>query len=118
MVKDVAYRYGALPQFDLNITDSVDGDKCASTYLRLTHEELEIVLRDEDLPYYISGDGVKETVVNGDGMMCNAGHNSLCITPEGNVQPCCAFPLKLGNICDKSLACILNESIQLAWWKN
>ena len=26
-------------------------------------------------------------------------------------------PLKLGNICDKSLACILNESIQLAWWK-
>lgn len=116
-VKDVAYRYGALPQFDLNITDSVDGDKCASTFLRLTHEELEIVLRDEDLPYYISGDGVKETVVNGNGMMCNAGHNSLCITPEGNVQPCCAFPLKLGNICDKSLACILNESIQLAWWK-
>ena len=47
--QDTAYLYGALPQFDLNITDSVDGDKCASILLRLGHEEIEIVLRDKDL---------------------------------------------------------------------
>jgi len=116
-VKQVAYRYGALPQFDLNITDSVEGDKCASTYLRLTHEEMEIVLRDKDLPYYISGDGVKTLSMDNQDIMCNAGFNSLCITPEGNVQPCCAFPLKLGNIRESKLSDIINYSPVLVWWK-
>lgn len=116
-VKDVALRYGALPQFDVNITDSVEGDKCASTYLRLGKEELEIILRDKDLPYYINGDGVKHTVHNGNDLMCNAGINSLCITPEGNVQPCCTFPLKVGNIRSTRLSNILKDSDQLNWWK-
>ena len=116
-VKDVADRYGALPQFDLNITDSVDGDKSASTYLRLGHEELEVVLRDKDLPYYISGNGVKQTERHDDELMCYAGFNSLCITPEGNVQPCCAFPLKLGNVRNTSLPEILNGNKTLDWWR-
>ena len=116
-VKDVADRYGALPQFDLNITDSVDGDKSASTYLRLGHEELEVVLRDKDLPYYISGNGVKQTERHDFELMCNAGFNSLCITPEGNVQPCCAFPLKLGNVRNTSLPEILNGNKTLDWWR-
>ena len=116
-VKQVAYKYGALPQFDLNITDSVDGDKCATTHLRLNEKELEIVLRDKDLFYYISGEGVKDVVRNEDEKMCSAGFNSLCITPEGNVQPCCAFPLKLGNCCESSISDILRNSSLLKWWK-
>ncbi len=116
-VKRVAYKYGALPQFDLNITDSVDGDKCASNFLRLEHEELEIVLRDKDLPYYISVGGITSNAVDTNGLMCNAGHNSLCITPEGNVQPCCAFPLKLGNISNSSILEVLRDNPLLTWWK-
>lgn len=116
-VKRVAYKYGALPQFDLNITDSVDGDKCASTFLRLEHEELEIVLRDKDLPYYVSGDVIKTNAVDSNGLMCNAGHNTLCITPEGNVQPCCAFPMKLGNISNSSILEVLRDNPLLTWWK-
>lgn len=116
-VKQVAYKYGALPQFDLNITDSVDGDKCATTHLRLNEKELEIVLRDKDLFYYISGEGVKGLVRNEDEIMCSAGHNSICITPEGNVQPCCAFPLKLGNCRESSISDILKDNSILIWWK-
>lgn len=117
-VKDVAYKYGALPQFDLNITDSVDGDRCASTFLRLGHEEMELVLRDRDLPYYI-GEGTTTTdVVKTDELMCSAGISTLCITPEGNIQPCCAFPMKIGNVRDGSLEEIITHSKTLAWWKN
>ena len=119
-VKDVAYTYGALPQFELNITDSVEGDTCASSKLRLTHEMMEIVLRDKDLPYYIGlGIDVSEisSPVDKKGKMCNAGFSSLCITPEGNIQPCCAFPMMLGNIRNTSIMTLLNNNKVLDWWK-
>ena len=115
-VKDVAYKYGCLPQFDLNITDSVEGDKCASTLLRLGHDELEIVLRDKDLIYYIGEDSTDAVIRNNNDFMCNAGINTFCITPEGNVQPCCAFPLKLGNVKDKNFSEIISDNKILKWW--
>ena len=119
-VKEVAYEYGALPQFDINITDSVEGDKCASANLRLTHEMLEIVLRDKDLPYYI-GKGLDKTdiqsTLNQHGKMCNAGFTTLCITPEGNIQPCCAFPMMLGNLKNSSIEKELIDNAVLNWWK-
>lgn len=37
-IKEIARKYGIVPQFDLNITDALDGDRCASHYLRLTSE--------------------------------------------------------------------------------
>lgn len=119
-VKNVAYTFGALPQFDLNITDSVEGDTCASKNLRLTHEMMEIVLRDKDLPYYIGkGKDISEfkSPVDKKGKMCNAGFSSICITPEGNIQPCCAFPMKLGNIRDSSIKKELENNTVLEWWK-
>lgn len=119
-VKEVAYTYGALPQFDINITDSVEGDTCASHKLRLTHNMMEIVLRDRDLPYYIgNGMDVSEisTLVDIKDKMCNAGFSSICITPEGNIQPCCAFPMMLGNIRNSSIMKLLNNSTVLDWWK-
>ena len=49
--------------------------------------------------------------------MCNAGLNTFCITPEGNVQPCCAFPLKLGNIKEERISSIIRQSELLKWWQ-
>jgi len=115
-VKEVAQRYGALPQFDLNITDSVEGDHCASQNLRLRHEELEIVLRDPELAYYIGEGEIKPPKLDPNGQMCNAGINTLCITPEGNVQPCCAFPMKLGNVREQSISLLLESSKPRSWW--
>lgn len=119
-VKDVAYKYGALPQFDINITDSVEGDKCASSHLRIDHEMMEIVLRDKDLPYYIGkGKDIHEikSPIDKNGKMCNAGITSLCITPEGNIQPCCAFPMKLGNVKDSMIKKELRDNKLLEWWR-
>lgn len=119
-VKDIAIKYGIVPQFDLNVTDAVDGDKCVSHYLRLNPEMMEVVLRDKDLPYYIDGSGVidktKLTHTLSD-VVCGAGINTFCITPEGFLQPCCAFPLKLGNVKYNSISNILSNSDKLSWWR-
>lgn len=117
-VKDVARKYGALPQFDINITDSVEGDKCASTYLRLNHEAMEIVLRDKDLVYYVGKGELPQSVLDMNGKMCNAGIESICITPEGNLQPCCAFPMKVGNVREGNVCEVIASSKILAWWRS
>ena len=99
---------------------SVEGDTCASTKLRLTHEMMEIVLRDKDLPYYI-GKGLDEENIQSPtdpkGKMCNAGFTSICFTPEGNIQPCCAFPMLLGNIKHSSIKKEISNNKVLNWWK-
>lgn len=53
MVTDIARKYGAVPQYEICISDSLDGDKCASNYLLLPPEQLEVVLRDDNVPLYV-----------------------------------------------------------------
>lgn len=118
MVADIAKKYGVIPQFEVSLTDSVDGDKCVSKYLRLTPEQLEIVLRDENIPLYVGreapnyGGQLRQMNQNA----CGAGEHSLCITPEGNVIPCCAFHTLFGNIKNESINTILLHSKERTYW--
>ena len=120
MIADIAKQYGAVPQYELNITDSIEGDTCASKYLRLTTEQLEIVLRDSNVPIYVGEEapnfGGQKKDMNEN--PCGAGENALCITPEGNVIPCCAFHLHFGNVRDNKIGDIINESKERANWLN
>jgi len=118
MVADIASKYGAVPQFEISLTDSIDGDKCVSKYLRMTPEQLEIVLRDNNIPLYVGKEapnfgGQKKMMSENP---CGAGDNSLCITPEGNVIPCCAFHALFGNVKKQSISEIL-ECKELAYWR-
>ena len=119
MVADIAKKYGAVPQFEISLTDSIEGDKCVSKYLRMTKEQLEIVLRDDNVPLYVG----KEAPNFGgqpkpmDQNPCGAGDNSLCVTPEGNVIPCCAFHTLFGNLKNQSISDILNNSKELTYWR-
>lgn len=120
MVADIAKEYGAVPQFEINLTDSIEGDRCASKYLRMTPEQLEIVLRDDNITLYVG----KEAPNYGgqpkpmDDNPCGAGNNSFCITPEGNLIPCCAFHTLFGNLKKKSVSEIVGESKELAYWRS
>ena len=48
---------------------------------------------------------------------CQAGTTGLSITPNGNVQPCIAFPLILGNLHKDSLQSILYGQKLKEWHK-
>lgn len=118
-VADLCKQYGARPQFEVNVTDSVEGDTCVSKYLRLTPELLEIVLRDNNIKLYVGpeapnfGGQAKLMDYNG----CGSADNTFCITPEGNMIPCCAFHLSFGNLKKNSVEEIL-QSEELARWRN
>lgn len=117
LVADIARQYGAIPQFEVSVTDSVEGDKCVSHYLRLTPEQLDIVLHDDNVPLYVGKEapnygGQKKLL---DDTLCGGGDNSICVTPEGNIIPCCAFHTKFGNIREQSVAEIL-QSKERKWW--
>ena len=85
----------------------------------MTKEQLEIVLRDENVPLYVG----KEAPNYGgqtklmDQNPCGAGDNSFCITPEGNLIPCCAFHTLFGNLKYNSFSSILNNSKELSYWR-
>ena len=119
MVADIAKQYGAVPQFEISLTDSIEGDKCVSKYLRMTPEQLEIVLRDDNVALYVGeeapnyGGQLKQMNQN----PCGAGDNSFCITPEGNLIPCCSFHTLFGNIKKQCVLKIIKESKELAYWR-
>lgn len=119
-VADIAKKYGAAIQYEIGVTDSVDGDKCVSNYLRLTPEQYEIVLRDDNIPLYVGKEapnfGGEKKDENNNG--CGAGYNSFCITPEGNMIPCCSFHASFGNLKEVSVQYLLSNSKELDWWRS
>lgn len=117
-VKDVAKKYNLIPEFELNITDSLDGDICASKYLRLPQKLMEIVFRDKDLAYYIGTEGLGKRILNPNDIICGAGVHSFCLTPEGYLEPCCSFPMFFGNVNNESISTILTNSKEYNWWKS
>lgn len=118
MIADIARQYGAGPQFEISLTDSIEGDKCVSKYLRMTKEQLEIVLRDDNVSLYVGEEAPNyggQTKLM-DGNPCGAGENSLCITPEGNVIPCCAFHALFGNLKEHDVLDIIHHSEERKYW--
>ena len=119
MVADLAKSYGAAPQYEININDSIEGDLC-SRQLRLTEEQLQIVLRDKNIAYHVDSDTPTydgndvSLVVNG----CSAAATTFSITPDGNLQPCCAFPLSLGNLKHHTVQQILTNNPLLNEWRS
>lgn len=118
-VIDIANKYGASVQYELNVTDSIDGDKCVSKFLRLTPEMLDVVLQDDNTPMYVGkeapnfGGQSRDMHENG----CGAGINTFCITPDGELIPCCAFHLSFGNLRHSSVGEILNKNDLLQNWQ-
>ena len=108
-VFDFALSVNGMPQFDVNITSSVDGDCFASEKLRLSEEQLLEVLKDPRIPLSIEN-SVGAIERQPDMMFCGAGESSFNLQPDGTVSPCCAFPMDCGNVKERGL-----EEI---WWNS
>ena len=104
-----AMEVNGMPEFDVNITSSVDGDCFAPQRLRLTEAQLKEVLLDPRIPLSVEND-VGAIERRPDMLFCGAGESSFNIQPDGAVTPCCAFPLDCGNVKERKLEEIWKES--------
>ena len=115
---DLAKQYGAQPQFEINITESNDGDLCAKQ-LRLTEEQLQVVLRDNNLPLYVGKEAPNYGGQKRDLNLCScgAGRTVFCMSPNGDFKSCPAFTMVYGNIMEQPLLDILTNSKPLKEWR-
>lgn len=118
MVADIAKEYGAVPQYEINITESNEGDICAKQ-LRLTEEQLQVVLRDNNLALYVGKEapnygGQKRDITL---CSCGAGGTGFCMTPNGNLRACNTFTLDYGNLQKQSIEDILINSEKRKEWQ-
>lgn len=118
-VKTLAMQNGALPQFDINLTDAMDGDLSVGLYLQIKGKKLEVLLRDPDIPLYVGAEAPEygKKQINASGNFCGAGYNTLNITPEGDIIACNSFALEFGNIRESTIESALKTSETLSWWK-
>ena len=116
-VKELANKYGAVLQIEMNLCNGVDGDTSITNHLRLPVEALEVLLRDADIPMYVGADrlnyGRGEKPL--DAHPCRGGIESFNITPDGLVTPCCTFPMTLGDLRKESLSEMLHNEPLLKW---
>lgn len=115
LVKDIAKQYGAIPQFDVRVINSLEGDNCAGSYLRLPKDIMELVLRDNSTSQYV---GEEKPSYGRKALPKKPICKSYCITPEGNIQVCCAFPCSMGDLKKNTFSDILLNSKELSWWHN
>lgn len=118
MVADIADAYGAVPQFEINITESNDGDICAKQ-LRLTEEQLQVVLRDNNLALYVGKEAPNFGGPKLDLSMCScgAGKTGFCMSPNSDLRACPAFTQVYGNLQTQSVEEILTCSSVLNEWR-
>ena len=119
MVADIAKEFGAVPQFEINISESNEGDICAKQ-LRLTEEQLRIVLRDNNLALYVGKEAPNYGGQKRDMSLCScgAGKTGFCMSPNGDLRACPSFTQVYGNLQTQSVEKILTESSALDEWRN
>lgn len=117
-VYEVADKYSALAQIEVNVTDSVEGNKYVSENLRLSEEQYNIVLQDSRIPLYVGKEGTMRTIIprGSNANLCKAGKNTFNITPDGKLIPCCRLHLEIGDLKVYPLADILAQSSVLNDW--
>jgi radical SAM protein with 4Fe4S-binding SPASM domain len=119
-VVELAKEYGAIPQIDITLTDSVDGDTSIGEQLQVDGELLEIILRDPNIPLYVGPEAPNYGRQERDRTQafCGAGTSLMNITPEGDVTPCNSFPTQFGNLKNQTFQEIWNKSKELEKWQS
>lgn len=113
-VYDFAISHNAVPEFEVNITSSIDGDEYAVNNLRLTEEDFRTVLADPMIPLSTEGSRAERIMDRSPEMQfCGAGVDSFNIKPDGTISPCIAFGMGCSNVKNAPLAIIWKESKEL-----
>jgi MoaA/NifB/PqqE/SkfB family radical SAM enzyme len=115
----LAQKFGAIPQLEISLIESLDGDFSVVNNLQVSGEALEIILRDQNIPLYVGSEAKDygQVMRTSEQSFCGAGINTMNITPEGFVSPCLSFPTQLGNLQESSFKEIWSSSKELRNWQ-
>ena len=118
-VSELAKSFGAIPQYDVSLTDSVDGDISITESLQVQGELLEVILRDPNISLYVGEEAPNYGRIerNKSNAFCGAGTSMMNITPEGDITPCNSFPTQFGNLKDRSFKNVWENSDNLHAWQ-
>lgn len=116
-VYDFAQEINAVVQVDLNVSNSVDGDKCVEYYLRPSETDFMTLLRDPRTPLFVDLDNIPhlDTEKCNNIRTCMAGINTFCVSPYGDLMPCCAFHYSFGNLQMDSFSSIIHSRPYIYW---
>ena len=119
LVKQLAIEYGAVCQIEANLCMGVDGDISMINHLRLSREELEVLLRDKDISLYVGLELPNEgkVIKAAEAYPCGGGYLFYTIMPTGELIVCTSLHYVLGDTTKQSLASILNGEA-LKKWRN
>lgn len=114
----LAEQFNALPQIETNIRNTVDGNQFASNNLRLSDKQYFELFSDKNIPQSIDDCSLGKIAERDYSCnACKAGINSCTLTPEGNIIPCPAFHMILGNVREKHIKEIFTGD-KLNWWRS
>jgi len=109
-IHSFATSLGALHFFDMRITPCDDGDISPLTH-RLNFEDISAVYkRIKRMRSSLMENDIKRKAVIEKDIVCNAGRNGFCISPDGGINPCVQIREKIGNALNDDLTYIWETS--------
>jgi len=98
-------------QFDMDILPKINGDKDILKY-QINENEVNRILRNPRISINESfiPDEIRRSKKT---VFCSAAHNSCAVTAYGDVLPCIAFPINLGNVKEQAFSDIWRSSGKL-----
>lgn len=113
-LKKTGENLSCLVLFDFGVVDSIEGDICATHHLRLTPEELELVLMDPDIePKTDNFDMSANPAPASKGVPCLAGRGTFCVMPNGKLIPCVSMHMILGDLKQQDFHSIITNNSKL-----
>jgi MoaA/NifB/PqqE/SkfB family radical SAM enzyme len=103
-IKQIGLETGSAVMFDTYISASNDGKLGPTTLNPEFHQVIELALTPGSA-YYV---GTKETnfgkkQLKFDETVCGAGISTIAMTPDGDISPCVALPIVVGDVLSKSV---------------
>ena len=113
-LKSIANQLSCPLAIDYGVVSSMDGDICATKYLRLTPEEMELVMMDPDIEFQNENFEMPSNPAPAkQGVPCLAGKGTFCVMPNGKLIPCVAMHLELGDLKTQNFHSIITNNDKL-----
>ena len=98
-LKSLAKQLSCPLSIDYGVVSSMEGDVSATSHMRLTPNEMELIMMDPDIEVKNNDFEMPANPAPAKkGVPCMAGQRTFCVMPDGKLIPCVAMHLVLGDL--------------------